>query len=247
MIAEKASDLIRAGYDREGAEWPVTETDGGLLGDEQRWTGRIYGEGWSDAPAQIEVLQPATGEVIAHAGVADAEAVAARRRVGRGRAARRGRRRRSPSARAILRRAADLLEAPRRRDHALDGARDRLDPAEDRRRDHQLRQPDPPGHGPRDGAAGATCCPPRSPTAPGSPTASRSASSASSRHGTSRSCSRCARSRRRSRSATRSILKSDPNTPVTGRRADRARLRGGGPAAQGCCTSSRGGAEVGRR
>ena len=42
------------------------------------WTGRIFGaEGWVDAPDTIDVLQPATGAVIASAGVADAAAVAA--------------------------------------------------------------------------------------------------------------------------------------------------------------------------
>jgi benzaldehyde dehydrogenase (NAD) len=45
--------------------------------DESIWTGRIYGDGWSDAPATIEVQQPATGEVIATAGVADRAAVRA--------------------------------------------------------------------------------------------------------------------------------------------------------------------------
>ena len=30
---------------------------------ESIWTGRIYGNGWSDAPLAIDVLQPATGAV----------------------------------------------------------------------------------------------------------------------------------------------------------------------------------------
>jgi benzaldehyde dehydrogenase (NAD) len=41
------------------------------------WTGRVYGDGWSDAPGAIDVLQPATGAVIASAGVADGASVAA--------------------------------------------------------------------------------------------------------------------------------------------------------------------------
>ena len=44
---------------------------------ESIWTGRIYGNGWSDAPLAIDVLQPATGAVIASAGVADDASVAA--------------------------------------------------------------------------------------------------------------------------------------------------------------------------
>jgi benzaldehyde dehydrogenase (NAD) len=87
----------------------VTETDVGLLGDEQRWTGRIYGEGWTDAPAQIDVLQPATGEVIAHAGVADADAVA-RAGVSAAAAQREWAATPFPERARVLRRAADLLE-----------------------------------------------------------------------------------------------------------------------------------------
>ena len=87
----------------------ATETDTGLLGDEQRWTGRIYGEGWTDAPEQIEVLQPATGEVIAHAGVADAGAVASA--AASAAAAQPGWAATPfPERARILRRAADLLE-----------------------------------------------------------------------------------------------------------------------------------------
>jgi benzaldehyde dehydrogenase (NAD) len=44
---------------------------------EQDWTGKIYSDGWVDAPATIETIEPATGEVLGTAGVADAAAVAA--------------------------------------------------------------------------------------------------------------------------------------------------------------------------
>ena len=54
----------------------VTEEIPPLLA-EGIWTGRVYGEGWSDAPVAIDVLQPATGAVIASAGVADGASVAA--------------------------------------------------------------------------------------------------------------------------------------------------------------------------
>jgi benzaldehyde dehydrogenase (NAD) len=44
--------------------------------DESVWSGRIYSDGWSDAPATIDVIQPATGAVLGAAGVADKAAVA---------------------------------------------------------------------------------------------------------------------------------------------------------------------------
>jgi benzaldehyde dehydrogenase (NAD) len=47
---------------------------GGLL-DESRWTGKIFSDGWVDAPVTIETVEPATGEVLGTAGGGDAEAI----------------------------------------------------------------------------------------------------------------------------------------------------------------------------
>jgi benzaldehyde dehydrogenase (NAD) len=44
--------------------------------DEGQWTGKIFSDGWVDAPAQIETVEPATGEVLGTAGGGDAESVA---------------------------------------------------------------------------------------------------------------------------------------------------------------------------
>jgi benzaldehyde dehydrogenase (NAD) len=44
--------------------------------DESRWTGRISSDGWVDAPARIETIEPATGEVLGTAGGGDEEAIA---------------------------------------------------------------------------------------------------------------------------------------------------------------------------
>jgi benzaldehyde dehydrogenase (NAD) len=43
---------------------------------EQDWTGKIFSDGWVDAPETIEVIEPATGEVLGTAGVANAASVA---------------------------------------------------------------------------------------------------------------------------------------------------------------------------
>lgn len=51
-------------------------TDDGLLAAEASWSARIFSDGWVDAPGTIESTEPATGEVLATAGVADAETVA---------------------------------------------------------------------------------------------------------------------------------------------------------------------------
>ena len=56
-------------------ETPVESTVGDLL-DERQWTGKIFSGGWVDAPAEIETVEPATGEVLGHAGGGDAEAIA---------------------------------------------------------------------------------------------------------------------------------------------------------------------------
>ena len=44
---------------------------------EQEWTGKIFSDGWVDAPETIETVEPATGEVLGTAGVANAASVAA--------------------------------------------------------------------------------------------------------------------------------------------------------------------------
>ena len=45
--------------------------------NEQEWTGKIFSDGWVDAPETIETIEPATGEVLGVAGVANAASVAA--------------------------------------------------------------------------------------------------------------------------------------------------------------------------
>ena len=56
----------------------VVESPAGesLLGDEKTWTGRIFSDGWVDAPETIESTEPATGEVLGTAGAGNADAVA---------------------------------------------------------------------------------------------------------------------------------------------------------------------------
>src|SRR5215213_3483612 len=56
----------------------VVESPAGesLLGDEQTWSGRIFSGGWVDAPETIESTEPATGDVLGSAGAGNAEAVA---------------------------------------------------------------------------------------------------------------------------------------------------------------------------
>ena len=44
---------------------------------EQDWTGKIFSDGWVDAPETIETVEPATGEVLGTAGLANAASVAA--------------------------------------------------------------------------------------------------------------------------------------------------------------------------
>jgi benzaldehyde dehydrogenase (NAD) len=44
--------------------------------DEQEWTGKIYSDGWVDAPETVETIEPATGDVLGTAGVANAASVA---------------------------------------------------------------------------------------------------------------------------------------------------------------------------
>ncbi|HXR12912.1 MAG TPA: benzaldehyde dehydrogenase [Gaiellaceae bacterium] len=45
--------------------------------NEPDWTGKIYSDGWVDAPETIETIEPATGEVLGTAGVANGASVAA--------------------------------------------------------------------------------------------------------------------------------------------------------------------------
>jgi len=56
----------------------VTEptTDEALLADEPKWSGRIFSNGWVDAPETIESTEPATGETLGSAGAGTAETVA---------------------------------------------------------------------------------------------------------------------------------------------------------------------------
>ena len=55
----------------------VTEQIAGELLGAQDWTGKISSDGWVDAPETIETVEPATGEVLGIAGVANAASVAA--------------------------------------------------------------------------------------------------------------------------------------------------------------------------
>jgi benzaldehyde dehydrogenase (NAD) len=51
-------------------------TEDALLADEATWSGRIFSDGWVDAPETIESTEPATGETLATAGAGNAETVA---------------------------------------------------------------------------------------------------------------------------------------------------------------------------
>ena len=79
---------------------------------EQDWTGKIFSDGWVDAPETIETIEPATGEVLGAAGVANAASVAAAAKSA-ARASATGRRSRWPTAWRSSRRAAELLERHR--------------------------------------------------------------------------------------------------------------------------------------
>ena len=80
--------------------------------DESQWTGKIYSDGWVDAPAQIETTEPATGEVLGTAGGGDPESVA--RAATSAAAAQRAWAATSFADRAaIVRRAAELMEKHR--------------------------------------------------------------------------------------------------------------------------------------
>jgi benzaldehyde dehydrogenase (NAD) len=49
---------------------------GEVLLDEGKWSGRIFSDGWVDAPETIESTEPATGDVLGTAGAGNAAAVA---------------------------------------------------------------------------------------------------------------------------------------------------------------------------
>ncbi|HEY7398606.1 MAG TPA: aldehyde dehydrogenase family protein [Gaiellaceae bacterium] len=54
----------------------VVESQVEDLLDESAWTGKIFSDGWIDAPAQIETVEPATGDVLGTVGAGDAETIA---------------------------------------------------------------------------------------------------------------------------------------------------------------------------
>jgi benzaldehyde dehydrogenase (NAD) len=43
---------------------------------EEQWTGKIFSDGWVDAPVQIETVEPATGELLGRAGGGDPKTIA---------------------------------------------------------------------------------------------------------------------------------------------------------------------------
>jgi len=55
---------------------PVAETQVEDLLDESAWTGRIFSDGWVDAPTTIDTIEPATGDVLGAAGGGDAATIA---------------------------------------------------------------------------------------------------------------------------------------------------------------------------
>jgi len=80
--------------------------------DEQEWTGKIYSDGWVDAPETVETIEPATGDVLGTAGVANAGSVAAATKSA-ARAQREWAATPMNARVAIVRRAAELLERHR--------------------------------------------------------------------------------------------------------------------------------------
>jgi benzaldehyde dehydrogenase (NAD) len=78
----------------------------------QDWTGKIFSNGWHDAPATIDTIEPATGEVLGTAGIADEATVAAAAKAAR--AAQREWAAAPMTERvAVIRRAAELLDRHR--------------------------------------------------------------------------------------------------------------------------------------
>ena len=68
MIAEKAADLISgrspATHLERGERHEHDEQAVEDLLNEQDWTGKIFSDGWVDAPETIETIEPATGDVL---------------------------------------------------------------------------------------------------------------------------------------------------------------------------------------
>jgi benzaldehyde dehydrogenase (NAD) len=52
------------------------QATGEVLLGEAKWSGRIFSDGWVDAPETIETTEPATGDLLGTAGVGNAETVA---------------------------------------------------------------------------------------------------------------------------------------------------------------------------
>jgi benzaldehyde dehydrogenase (NAD) len=94
----------------------TTEVEAGAevksLLDQGQWTGKIYSDGWVDAPAQIETIEPATGEYWERRGGGDPETIA-RATSSAAAPARLGRARRFTERVAVVRRAAELMESHR--------------------------------------------------------------------------------------------------------------------------------------
>ena len=85
---------------------------GEVLLDGDTWSGRIFSDGWVDAPETIETIEPATGEVLGTAGAGNAEAVT-RAAASAARAQRDWAATPITDRVAIVRRAAELLERHR--------------------------------------------------------------------------------------------------------------------------------------
>jgi benzaldehyde dehydrogenase (NAD) len=88
----------------------IEQAAGELLGTD--WSGKIFSGGWIDAPDTIETIEPATGEVLGTAGAADKAAVAAAAK-GAARAQRGWAALPITERVKVIRRAGDLLEAHR--------------------------------------------------------------------------------------------------------------------------------------
>ena len=94
----------------------------GDLLSEQDWTGKIFSDGWVDAPETIETVEPATGEVLGTAGVANAASVAAAAKSA-ARAQREWAAMPLAERVAVVRARRRAARAAPRRDRGLDGAR----------------------------------------------------------------------------------------------------------------------------
>ncbi len=55
---------------------PAAGTEVGSLLDESRWTGKIFSDGWVDAPVTIDTVEPATGRILGTAGGGDPQTIA---------------------------------------------------------------------------------------------------------------------------------------------------------------------------